>query len=290
MREEFKLYAFLGFVAVGAVGGWWFLGENLVSKAHAVGSGECGPGQSCKVRSLTTPTVNIELAHVGALDAGTVKAAFVDAGSISIGAAAGAPAFTLVNGAFGCLDGPACTDKIYGGTGSYGFSVTSDETSVFGTAIDVTGTVASYVASGAKAFEVTTNGARVDFGAGTSDYASSNGTTVTFAGPLSTAGALAGTTLNLGGTTLLDVLSNTATIDFASFAAGTCETQTMTVTGAATGDNVIVSGGTAAQVTGSMFRGWVSSSNTVTVQHCCALAAGSCDPASATFRATVLQF
>jgi hypothetical protein len=44
----------------------------------------------------------------------------------------------------------------------------------------------STAASGSNAFGVTTNGARVDFGAGANDYASSDGTTVTFAGPIST--------------------------------------------------------------------------------------------------------
>lgn len=41
--------------------------------------------------------------------------------------------------------------------------------------------VTSSVASGNNAFGVLTNGARVDFGAGASDYASSNGTTISFA-------------------------------------------------------------------------------------------------------------
>lgn len=42
----------------------------------------------------------------------------------------------------------------------------------------------STVASGSNAFAVATSGARIDFGAGASDYASSDGTTVTFAGPI----------------------------------------------------------------------------------------------------------
>jgi len=54
-------------------------------------------------------------------------------------------------------------------------------------------------ASGANAYGVTTNGARIDFGAGASDYASSDGTTVTFAGPVTTGlfapSSLASTTL-----------------------------------------------------------------------------------------------
>lgn len=42
----------------------------------------------------------------------------------------------------------------------------------------------SSAASGANGFACSTNGARVDFGAGASDYASSDGTTVSFAGPM----------------------------------------------------------------------------------------------------------
>lgn len=40
--------------------------------------------------------------------------------------------------------------------------------------------------SGADAIQMTTNGSRMHYGAGASDYASSDGTTVTFAGPVST--------------------------------------------------------------------------------------------------------
>lgn len=47
----------------------------------------------------------------------------------------------------------------------------------------------SSAGSGSNGLACSTNGARVDFGAGASDYASSNGTTVTFAGPLATSGA-----------------------------------------------------------------------------------------------------
>lgn len=46
-------------------------------------------------------------------------------------------------------------------------------------------TYTSTIASGSNAFAVATNGARIDFGAGASDYASSDGTTVTFAATVS---------------------------------------------------------------------------------------------------------
>jgi hypothetical protein len=54
-------------------------------------------------------------------------------------------------------------------------------------------------ASGANAISVSNDGARTDFGAGASDYASSNGTTVTFAGPVA-ASNLSGT--NTGNVTI----------------------------------------------------------------------------------------
>lgn len=46
----------------------------------------------------------------------------------------------------------------------------------------------STVGSGSTAFQISTNGAKADFGAGANDHATSDGTTVTFAGPLGSAG------------------------------------------------------------------------------------------------------
>jgi len=48
--------------------------------------------------------------------------------------------------------------------------------------LSVGSTVTSKASSGNNAFAVSSNGARVDFGAGANDYASSDGTTVTYAG------------------------------------------------------------------------------------------------------------
>lgn len=61
------------------------------------------------------------------------------------------------------------------------------------------GTFSSSIASGNNAFSVTTNGARVDFGAGASDYCSSDGTTVAFAGPTSAVGITTSNGLILSG-------------------------------------------------------------------------------------------
>lgn len=94
----------------------------------------------------------------------------------------------------------------------------------------------------------------------------------------------------------LKMRSGTATIDFASLAVGRCETSgtTITATGAADGDGIALGVGNAAlNASGSTFFAWVSSTNTVSVKHCChdnsAGAGAACDPGSATFRASVLN-
>lgn len=60
------------------------------------------------------------------------------------------------------------------------------------------GTFLGQVSSGLNAFAATINGARIDFGAGASDYASSDGTTVTFAGPVSTTNFTASGNVGIG--------------------------------------------------------------------------------------------
>lgn len=65
--------------------------------------------------------------------------------------------------------------------------------------LQVLGATVSSQANGSNAFGVLTNGARIDFGAGTSDYASSDGTTVSFAGPV---------TLNGNPTTTTNITDN----------------------------------------------------------------------------------
>jgi hypothetical protein len=67
----------------------------------------------------------------------------------------------------------------------------------------------SSIASGSNAFGVLTNGARTDFGAGASDYASSDGTTVTFAGPLA---ASSYNTITMGSNQTVSLSNGGATI------------------------------------------------------------------------------
>jgi hypothetical protein len=72
------------------------------------------------------------------------------------------------------------------------------------------GTFSSSIASGSNGFSITVNGARIDFGAGASDYASSDGTTVSFASPLQGAGLYSstGVTANTLATAPLDLSSD----------------------------------------------------------------------------------
>lgn len=82
---------------------------------------------------------------------------------------------------------------ILGGLQSGVSSAASIIASLAGQAISALSYTATQI-SGSDAFAVSNNGARVHFGAGASDYASSNGTTVTFAGPVAVTGAFSGAT------------------------------------------------------------------------------------------------
>lgn len=70
----------------------------------------------------------------------------------------------------------------------------------------------SSISSGNNAFSVTTNGARIDFGAGTNDFASSDGTTVTFAGPVTAVGPIVST----GNAQFRGVTSGGSAVDLSS--------------------------------------------------------------------------
>lgn len=83
-------------------------------------------------------------------------------------------------------------------------------------------------------------------------------------------------------------ITNTATLDFGSTAAGAVSDLTITVTGAAVGDAVLV-GAPAAGPTVGGYIGWVSATNTVTIRYFNNGLVSAVDPASATFRATVLK-
>lgn len=99
----------------------------------------------------------------------------------------------------------------------------------------------------------------------------------------------AGTTiLGSSGTAISAIRSASATLNFGSIAAAASEDLTITVTGAAVGDSVS-HGLPAAPAAGIMFNAFVSATNTVTVR-ATNITGSPVDPASATYRATVISF
>lgn len=105
-------------------------------------------------------------------------------------------------------------------------------------------------------------------------------------------GAASATSINLGSSTVTDILTGTASLDYAQALANTCETLDVTsVTGAADGDTVEIGvpNALAAHNTTATFFPWVSASATISVRRCVISADGS-DPAAATVRTTVTRF
>ncbi len=87
--------------------------------------------------------------------------------------------------------------------------------------------------------------------------------------------------------TLAKTLIGSATLDFASTTTRTSRDLTITVTGATTNDFAIVNPGT--NNANTTYTAWVSAANTVTVRFN-NYSGGTIDPASATFRVTVLKY
>jgi hypothetical protein len=90
------------------------------------------------------------------------------------------------------------------------------------------------------------------------------------------------------GALVTSILSATATLDFGSIGSNGTETLTITVTGAVAGDSVFL-GCPAGLDAGLVFCASVTAANTVTVRMHNS-SGGSIDPASGTFRATVIRF
>lgn len=84
-------------------------------------------------------------------------------------------------------------------------------------------------------------------------------------------------------------LTNTATLDFPNTVAGTSSDLTITVTGAADGDVVAIGVPNASTVANGCFTAWVSASNTVTIRYSNNDALSAYNPASGTFKATIIR-
>jgi hypothetical protein len=154
--------------------------------------------------------------------------------------------------------------------------------------LDAAGTDANLVAGSIVAqaegtFSATSNATSLLFQTGSSEVATTK-LTISSAG----AATFTGTVAIGSGTPIAKVMSATDTLDFGNTATLTSTDLTITVTGAAVGDSVAI-GLPAAPDANGCFTGWVSAANTVTVRFN-NYSAGSIDPASATYRATVTQF
>lgn len=118
------------------------------------------------------------------------------------------------------------------------------------------------------------------------------------ANPLSTNGGAINTgagTLTVGtnGGAVSAILKGSTTQDFVSTTVGTCNNlpSTFSVTGAVDGDTCVVGVTNAAMTAGTSpqptFSCWVTAANTVNIKLCCV--SGTCDPASATYKVTIIQ-
>lgn len=92
-----------------------------------------------------------------------------------------------------------------------------------------------------------------------------------------------------GGQALTGLLTATAALDFPNTLAQTSSDLTITVSGAALGDTVSIGVPNGSVLPNSSYSGWVSAANTVTIRFTNAGALPR-DPASGTFRATVMKF
>lgn len=113
--------------------------------------------------------------------------------------------------------------------------------------------------------------------------------TITGTQPITIGCAFLGGTIPTGVTRHAGVLTNTATLDFASTAAGSKSDLTVTVTGAALNDvvSIGVPNGSISATDNVNFWGWVSAADTVTIRFNNNNTVGAVDPASGTYTVIV---
>lgn len=117
-------------------------------------------------------------------------------------------------------------------------------------------------------------------------YATTNGRLTGSANLTVTGGG--GLTIGSSGATINSVLSNTASLDFPSTAAGASSDLTITVTGSALNDVVMIGTPAGSVPDNGAFSAWVSATNTVTIRYSNNDLTNAKDPAIGTFRATVI--
>lgn len=85
------------------------------------------------------------------------------------------------------------------------------------------------------------------------------------------------------------MITATATLNFGSTVGGASTDLTMTITGAVVGDVVILGVPNGSVPAGGTFFGWISATNTATIRFANNDPIVAYDPASGTFRATVIK-
>lgn len=194
-------------------------------------------------------SIECAAATLGIVDAGVARIGHLDAGVIAVRAATGiecavgitaADAFRAI-----CLDrvGGLSATVPYLGYNSGTLALTIASAGDVSLAPASGSAVKSTATSGSNAYAVNTSGARVDFGAGANDYASSDGTTVTFAGPVAVTGK-ASITSNATTCTLDGASPSTCTATVTASAKCTCSPIGATAAIAAGGCAVGLSGTT----------------------------------------------
>lgn len=88
------------------------------------------------------------------------------------------------------------------------------------------------------------------------------------------------------------ILTSTATLDFPNTAAGAASDLTITVNGAVDGNPVIIGApnGSVSATDNVVYFGWISAANTVTVRFANCNLITAVNPASGTFRASVITY
>jgi hypothetical protein len=99
--------------------------------------------------------------------------------------------------------------------------------------------------------------------------------------------SISGSVISVDPAVVPQYLTDSATLDFGSIAANSCAELTMTVTGAATQDSVVM-GLPPSLEAGLVVNMRVSAADTVTVR-ACKITSGSVDPAAQNFRATIVR-
>lgn len=177
----------LGGVLFGATTGqpYWSPGDGGSWQGNwCLGAGALNGG--CITRSGGSLVVDAGMVLVGGntirLDGTTPASSVITIGNGALGVSSTSPSYSVSWGTssntFFVASGVDNVAHAHYGTWTFESTLNG-----FNTNIPIT----SGVGSGTNAITLTTNGARVDFGAGASDYATSDGTTVTFAGPTSSA-------------------------------------------------------------------------------------------------------